>query len=165
MKIDFDPAKSEQNARLRARLLTGRVILIGRQLSTMRITAWITRKPESSPWDFWECGYMSSASRPLTVVCGLSVFAGKQKDIMKMNPLTDKSGEVRELTREDVKRFRPAAEVLPQALLAVLPKRKPGQRGPRRRRRRNPSQFVTAVMSWNIFVLQDPAGRRASMRH
>ena len=44
---------------------------------------------------------------------------------MKMKPLTDKSGEVRELTREDMKRFRPAAEVLPQELLAVLPKRKP----------------------------------------
>jgi len=46
-----------------------------------------------------------------------------------MKPLTDKSGEVRELTREDMKSFRPAAEVLPQELLAVLPKRKPGQRG------------------------------------
>jgi hypothetical protein len=38
---------------------------------------------------------------------------------MKMKPLTDKSGEVRELTREDMKLFRPAAEVLPQDLLAV----------------------------------------------
>jgi len=46
-----------------------------------------------------------------------------------MKPLTDKSGEVRELSREDMKHFRPAAEVLPQELLAVLPKRKPGQRG------------------------------------
>ena len=57
---------------------------------------------------------------------------------MRMKPLTDKSGEVRELTREDMKRFRPAAEVLPQELLAVLPKRKPGQRGRKRCRRRNP---------------------------
>jgi hypothetical protein len=65
---------------------------------------------------------------------------------MKMKPLTDKSGEVRELTREDMKRFRPAAEVLPQELLAVLPKRKPGQRGLRRGRQRSPSQFVTAAM-------------------
>ena len=52
---------------------------------------------------------------------------------MRMKPLTDKSGEVRELTREDMKRFRPAAEVLPQELLAVLPKRKPGQRGAQKR--------------------------------
>jgi uncharacterized protein (DUF4415 family) len=75
---------------------------------------------------------MSFASRPLTVVRGLSVFARQTEgrfDIMKMKPLTDKSGRVRELTREDIKRFRPAAEVLPQELLAVLPKRKPGQRG------------------------------------
>lgn len=48
---------------------------------------------------------------------------------MKMKPLTDKSGEVRELTRADMKLFRPAAEALPQELLAVLPKRKRGQRG------------------------------------
>ena len=48
---------------------------------------------------------------------------------MRMKLLTDKSGEVRELSREDIKRFRPSAEVLPQELLAVLPKRKPGQRG------------------------------------
>jgi uncharacterized protein (DUF4415 family) len=51
---------------------------------------------------------------------------------MKKKPLTDKDGEVRELTAEDMKLFRPAAEVLPPELLAVLPKRKPGQRGPQR---------------------------------
>jgi uncharacterized protein (DUF4415 family) len=57
---------------------------------------------------------------------------------MKMKPLTDKSGEVRELTREDMKHFRPAAEVLPQELLAVLPKRKPGQRGAQKRPTKEP---------------------------
>ena len=57
---------------------------------------------------------------------------------MKMKPLTDKSGEVRELTKEDVKRFRPASEVLPQELLAVLPKRKPGQRGAQKRPTKEP---------------------------
>jgi uncharacterized protein (DUF4415 family) len=51
---------------------------------------------------------------------------------VKKKPLTDKDGEVRELTAEDMKLFRPAAEVLPPELLAVLPKRKPGQRGPQR---------------------------------
>jgi len=48
----------------------------------------------------------------------------------KRSPLTDKNGEVRELTAEDLKHFKPAAEVLPPELLAVLPKRRPGQRGP-----------------------------------
>jgi uncharacterized protein (DUF4415 family) len=57
---------------------------------------------------------------------------------MKMKPLTDKSGEVRELTREDMKHFRPAVEVLPQELLAVLPKRKPGQRGAQKRPTKEP---------------------------
>jgi len=36
------------------------------------------------------------------------------------------------LTREDLRAMRPAAEVLPPELLAILPKRKPGQRGPQR---------------------------------
>lgn len=51
---------------------------------------------------------------------------------MSRKPLTDKSGEVRELTREDIRAMRPAAEVLPPEFLAILPKRKPGQRGPQR---------------------------------
>ena len=37
-----------------------------------------------------------------------------------------------EWTREDFKRARPAAEVLPPDLLAVLPKRKRGGRGPQK---------------------------------
>lgn len=37
-----------------------------------------------------------------------------------------------ERTEEDFRRARPAAEVLPPELLAILPKRKPGQRGPQR---------------------------------
>ena len=37
-----------------------------------------------------------------------------------------------EWTEEDFRRARPASEVLPPELLAILPKRKPGQRGPQR---------------------------------
>lgn len=51
---------------------------------------------------------------------------------MTKKPLSDKAGEVRELTREDFKQFRPAAEALPANLAALLPKRKPGQRGPQK---------------------------------
>ena len=51
---------------------------------------------------------------------------------MKRKPLTDESGEVRELTREDFRAMRPAAEVLPPELVAILPTRRPGQRGPQR---------------------------------
>lgn len=37
-----------------------------------------------------------------------------------------------ELTRADIRRMRPAAEVLPTELLAILPKRKRGERGPQK---------------------------------
>ncbi len=42
-------------------------------------------------------------------------------------PLIDADGEVRELTAEDMAKFRPAAEVLPSSLRAKL-----GVRGPQR---------------------------------
>lgn len=48
----------------------------------------------------------------------------------KRSLLTDKNGEVRELHTADFKQFKSAVEVLPQELLTVLPKRRPGQRGP-----------------------------------
>lgn len=44
-------------------------------------------------------------------------------------PWTNEEGEVRELTLEDMRSMRPAAEVLPPELLAMLPKRHVGQRG------------------------------------
>jgi len=47
---------------------------------------------------------------------------------MSRKPLTDAAGEVRELTREDMAALRPADDVLPKPLAALL--RRPGQRGP-----------------------------------
>jgi uncharacterized protein (DUF4415 family) len=44
-------------------------------------------------------------------------------------PLTGADGEVRQLTKADIARMRLARDVLPAELLAVLPKRRPGQRG------------------------------------
>lgn len=41
----------------------------------------------------------------------------------KRSPLTDKNGEVRNLTGEDLKEFGRATEVLPPDLFRVLPKR------------------------------------------
>lgn len=41
----------------------------------------------------------------------------------KRVPLTDKDGEVRELTTDDFKQFKSAEEVLPKELVSVLPKR------------------------------------------
>jgi hypothetical protein len=82
---------------------------------------------------------------------------------MKIKPLTDKSGEVRELTKEDMKRFRPADEVLSPQLWQHCRKESRGSGGLRRSRRRNPSQFVTAAMPWSIFELPGPAGKRVLM--
>lgn len=48
---------------------------------------------------------------------------------MNKKPLTNKDGDVRELTRDDIQSMRPADEILPADLLAALPKRKVGQRG------------------------------------
>ena len=44
-------------------------------------------------------------------------------------PIIDKDGEIRELTREDFRLFRPAEEVLPPEFIATFPKRKQGERG------------------------------------
>ena len=46
--------------------------------------------------------------------------------------LTNKSGEVRELSAIDISAMRPAADVLPTELAAILPKRQRGQRGPQK---------------------------------
>ena len=54
---------------------------------------------------------------------------------MKMR-LTDKDGEVRELTDADVKRMRPMSEVLPDSLQRTI-----GQRG----KQRSPTKVKTSI--------------------
>jgi uncharacterized protein (DUF4415 family) len=49
---------------------------------------------------------------------------------MNKNPLIDKDGEVRELTADELKKFRPISEVNP-ALLAKI-KKGVGERGPQK---------------------------------
>lgn len=48
---------------------------------------------------------------------------------MKEKPLTNATGEVRELTQKDIHAMQPASKVLSKDLLSILPKRKTGQRG------------------------------------
>lgn len=52
----------------------------------------------------------------------------------KREPLTDDAGEVRELTAEDLRRFKPAAQALPPELYAglVAMNRRAGVRGPQK---------------------------------
>lgn len=51
---------------------------------------------------------------------------------MKKKSLTNKKGNVRELTRSDIRAMRPAKDVLSKKLLEMLPKRKRGERGPQK---------------------------------
>jgi uncharacterized protein (DUF4415 family) len=51
---------------------------------------------------------------------------------MSKKPLTNRSGEVRELDKVDFRTMRPMRDVLPPELVAILPKRRPGQRGPQK---------------------------------
>jgi len=50
----------------------------------------------------------------------------------KKKPLINKNGEIRELSAAEIRAMRPAEEVLPPEFFAILPKRKPGQRGPQK---------------------------------
>ena len=52
---------------------------------------------------------------------------------MSNKPLSDEAGEVRELAAADIKRMKPASDVLPDDLVAILPKRKRSRRGPAKR--------------------------------
>lgn len=60
---------------------------------------------------------------------------------MKKKSLTNAKGEVRELLAVDFRAMKPAREVLPAELLAVLPKRKRGERG----QAKQPTKILTSV--------------------
>lgn len=47
----------------------------------------------------------------------------------KQKPLTNKDGEVRELTKKDFMAMRPMEEILPSDLIDTIKKRKRGERG------------------------------------
>lgn len=70
--------------------------------------------------------------------------------------LTDAEGEVREFTRKDFRQLRPAEEVLPPELLAVLPRRKPGQRGPGKKPAKQP---VTLRLEQDVIEAYRATGR------
>lgn len=61
----------------------------------------------------------------------------------KQPPMTDDDGEVRELTAEDMRSFRPASEVLPPDLLVglVALKKQRGERGPQK----SPTKVPTTI--------------------
>lgn len=63
------------------------------------------------------------------------------KKDLKTKPLTNKAGKVRELTRSDIRSMRSAADVLPDDLLKVLPKRKVGERG----RQQTPTKILVTL--------------------
>ena len=50
----------------------------------------------------------------------------------KKRPLTNAEGEVRELTRADIRAMRPMEQVLPPELVEVIRNRRRGERGPQK---------------------------------
>jgi uncharacterized protein (DUF4415 family) len=60
---------------------------------------------------------------------------------MQKKSLTNAKGEVRELLAADFRTMKPAREVLPAELLAVLPKRRRGERGVAKQ----PTKILTSV--------------------
>ncbi|MBN2107974.1 MAG: BrnA antitoxin family protein [Deltaproteobacteria bacterium] len=74
---------------------------------------------------------------------------------MKKKSLSTKNGQVRSLTREDARLFKPAGQVLPKELLTVLP-RKPGQRGPQKEPRK---EAVTVRYSREVLSYFRATGR------
>jgi uncharacterized protein (DUF4415 family) len=63
-------------------------------------------------------------------------------------PLTNKAGEVRELTKKDFKAMKPIKEVLPE-LANIIPKRKRGERGPQKQPKK-----VLKTMRYSPEVIQ-----------
>ena len=61
----------------------------------------------------------------------------------KRSPMIDKDGEVRELTAEDMRLFRPAADVLPPEFLAGMAtlRKQRGERGPQK----TPTKIPTTI--------------------
>ncbi len=60
---------------------------------------------------------------------------------MPRSPLIDEHGEVRELTLEDMRRMRPAREVLPADVYATLTKKGVGKRG----RQKAPTKTMVSI--------------------
>lgn len=81
---------------------------------------------------------------------------------MKRKKLIDKDGEVRELTKADMRQFRPAREAVPKLVAAY-------ETGKLRVRGRPKGSRKTAVSLrldndvWPVFAVKAQAGRPASM--
>ena len=135
MKIEFDPVKSDRNAAERGLPLAMAADLDWSSAATGEDTRFAY--PERR---FVATAYLGDR---LHIVCyvpipdSIRVISSTKptparSSAMNHKPLTDEDGEVRELTKADMRRMRPFAEVHPE-LADVLQKRRPGQRGPGKR--------------------------------
>jgi len=165
MKIEFDPVKSEKNARER-----------GLPFELVEGFDWGTSYSEEdkrfpTPSNgglrpgFSATGCMSSAIRRSRAEPASSVFARpivvRFGNMKKRKPLTDKDGEVRELTAEDFAAMRPTAEVLPE-LVALWRKR--GQRGPQKAPTKQQVTLRLDKMSSNASARRATVGRSGSTK-
>ncbi len=80
---------------------------------------------------------------------------------MNKKSLTNKEGEVRELTKKDIRTMRSASDVLPENMLAMLATRKRGQRGPQKK---PPKISVTARYSPEVVKYFKVEGRGWQVR-
>ena len=139
MEITFDPAKDERNIRERG-LSFERAVDFDFE-TAIRVED--TRR-DYGETRFVAVGYLGNR---LHVLCftetetGLRVISFRRAmrerrgNMAKRKPLIGKDGEVRELTLEDFKHFRPAAEVLPRSLQEKLGMRRRGpQKAPTKER-------------------------------
>lgn len=74
-------------------------------------------------------------------------------------PLTDADGEVRELTAEDFKHFRPAAEVLPELFSAELASQMLSPKKPGRPRTGTPKIFTGIRLDAEVLEAFRATGR------
>jgi uncharacterized protein (DUF4415 family) len=123
VKISYDPKKNARNVAGRSLSFERAADLEWEMASIMEDAR--ENYPERR---FVATGYldgrrMCCASRPPGMASGSSVFAkptNVKRDAMKKRrkPLIGPDGEVRELTKADIARMRPAAEVVPQVVEA-----------------------------------------------
>ncbi len=133
MRIEYDKNKSEKN-NVERNLSFDQVIDFEWETA---ILIEDTRKsyPEQR---FLASGFLNDR---LHVLCFTKISGGirvisfrkanreRLTDMKKRKPLTNKKGEVRELTKADFMAMRPMEEVLPPDLVATIKKRKRGERG------------------------------------
>jgi len=164
VKIELDPVKSEWNTKLRSLPFDRAVDFNWADAVIIPDTRKSYQENRFIAVGIYIAVFTSCVSRPSRMELELSAFV-KQTEERLSNmknhlPLTNKEGEVRELTPEDFKRARPARKVLPEILgaelAAELLKRKPGKRGAQKKPKKEPVTVRYSLDVLNYFRSTGP---------